>query len=49
MNSHSLIEVAYMFHEVCSTIVHGENGLSESPMQFRPLDFAFEERLGDLV
>ena len=31
MHSHSLVEVAYVFHGVCLTIVHGERGLSEPP------------------
>ena len=38
MHSHPLIEVANMLHRVCSTIVHGECGLSEPLRKFPSLN-----------
>ena len=37
MDSHPLVKLAYMLYEVCSTIVHGESRLMESPMELSPL------------
>ena len=39
---HSLVEVAYVLHRVCSTIVHGECGLGEPPRKSPSLNSACE-------
>ena len=31
MDSHLLFELAYMLHRICSSIIHGERGLMETP------------------
>ena len=49
MHCHSLVEVADMFHKVCSTIIHGEYGLSEPPRKSPSLNSAREMRSGNLV
>ena len=40
VHSHSLVEVAYMLHRVCLTIVHGEHGLGEPPRKSPSLNSA---------
>ena len=42
MDSHPLVELAYMFYRVCSIIVNGERGLMESLRKFHPLYLARE-------
>ena len=42
VHDHPLVEVAYMFHKVCLTIIHGECGLSEPPRKSPSLNFARE-------
>ena len=49
MDSHSLVEVAYMLHRVGSTIVYGERWLSESPRKFCSFNSACERRPGNLI
>ena len=49
MHNHSLVEVAYVLHRVCSTIVHGECGLSEPPKKSPTLNSARERWFGNLV
>ena len=49
MHCHSLVEVAYMLHEVCSTIVHGEHGLGELPRKSPPLNSVRERWSINLV
>ena len=49
MHSHPLIEVANMLHRVCSTIVHGECGLSEPPRKSPSLNPACERWPENLV
>ena len=31
MDNHLLFELAYMLHRICSSIIHGEHGLMETP------------------
>ena len=31
MDSHLLFELAYMLHRICSSVIHGESGLMETP------------------
>ena len=38
MDSHSLIEVAYMLNGVCLAIIHGESGLIELLREFYSLN-----------
>ena len=42
MDGHPLIKLAYMFYGVCSTIVHCEHGLMESPRELSPFYLACE-------
>ena len=42
VDNHPLVELAHMFHRICSTIVNGERGLMESLRKFRPLYLALE-------
>ena len=49
MHCHPLVEVAYMFHGVYSTIVHGERGLSEPPRKPPSLNSTHERWSGNLV
>ena len=49
MDNHSLVEVAYMFHRVRSTIVNGEHWLIEVLRKSCPSDLAHERQLGNLV
>ena len=49
MHCHPLVEVAYILHEVCSTIVHGERGLGESLRKSPSLNSMHERWSGDLV
>ena len=49
VDSHSLVEVTYVLHRVCSIIIDGERWLIESPRKFCPFNFAHERRLGNLV
>ena len=49
MDSHSLVEVAYMLYRVRSTIVNGKHWLIESSRKSCPFNLAREKRLRDLV
>ena len=49
MQGRSLVEVADMFHRVCSTIIHGECGLSEPPRKYPSLNSTHEMWSGNLV
>ena len=49
MDSHPLVELAYMFYRVHSTIVNGERGLMESSMKFCPLNLTRKMQFGNLV
>ena len=49
MHCHSLVEVAYVLHKVCSAIVHGERRLSEPSRKSPSLNLASERRSGNLV
>ena len=42
MHYHPLVEVAYMLHGVCSTIIHGERGLGVLPRKSPSLNFTCE-------
>ena len=49
MDNHSLVEVAYMFHRVYSTIINGERWLIEAPRKSCPFDFMRERWPRNLV
>ena len=49
MHNHSLIEVANMLHRVCSTIIHGECRLSESPKESPSFNLTRERWSRNLV
>ena len=49
VNSHPLVEVAYMLHRVCSTIIHCKCRLSEPPRKFSSFNFACKKWFGNLV
>ena len=49
VDNHSLIEVAFMFYRVRSTIVDGECGMMEPPRKSCPFNLARERLLGNLV
>ena len=49
IDSHSLIEMAYMLHRVCSPIVDGECWLMETPRKSYPFNLMRERWLSNLV
>ena len=46
--NHSLVEVTYVFHRICTAVVHGERGLNEPPRKSPFLNPACERRSGNL-
>ena len=49
MDSHPLVELAYVLYGVRSTVVHSESRLMELPRELYPLYLACEGRLRDSV
>ena len=49
MDDHSLVEMAYMLHRICLTIVDGERWLIELSRKSCPFNLAHEGRPGNLV
>ena len=48
VHNHSLVEVTYVLHRVCTTVVHGERRLSETPRKSPIIDLTCERWSGNL-
>ena len=49
MDSHPLVELAYMLHAVCFTVVKGGGWLLEPPRTYGPFYVMCKRRLGELI